>query len=182
MEPESNEAKLNKQKTKRLRQPTTAAPTGGRAYPVEPQALESQQQRLKKAAAAAAIALGVPAAEKIPGKASSEPPPRHPRHSSLHAAPVSETPVPAAQREVTFTLPDFGASEVYLSGEFNGWAGRSLPLSRQADGRWETALSLAPGRYQYKFIIDGTWIPDPLAKENVMNEHGTLNSVVEVLA
>jgi len=41
-------------------------------------------------------------------------------------------------------------------------------------------LLLAPGRYQYKFIVDGDWIADPTAQNNVPNEHGSLNLVVEV--
>lgn len=47
-------------------------------------------------------------------------------------------------------------------------------------GRWETTLSLRPGKYQYKFVADGQWIHDPNARENVPNAHGSLNSVVEV--
>jgi hypothetical protein len=60
-----------------------------------------------------------------------------------------------------------------------------LVAPRNADeatwyGHWETTVALAPGRYQYKFVVDGEWIPDLLAQENVWNEHGSLNSVVEV--
>ena len=47
-------------------------------------------------------------------------------------------------------------------------------------GRWEATLALRPGRYQYKFFADGRWIHDPAAQENVPNEHGSLNSVVNV--
>ena len=53
-------------------------------------------------------------------------------------------------------------------------------MSRQEDGLWETSLALPPGRYEYKFVVDGQWRPDPNAHENVFNAHGTLNSVVEV--
>jgi hypothetical protein len=38
------------------------------------------------------------------------------------------------------------------------------------------------GLYQYKFIVDEDWIVDPAAQKNVPNEHGSLNSVVEVRA
>ena len=55
-------------------------------------------------------------------------------------------------------------------------------MRRHSDGHWETTVDLAPGRYEYKFVRDGEWIPDLLAHENVWNQHGTLNSVVEVLA
>jgi hypothetical protein len=182
MEPESNKAKTNKQKTKRAKQPASPAAAAGRAYPVEPQALESQQQRLKDAAEAAAIALKAPAAAKAaakaPAKAPAAPATRRPAQK---APPEPQAPALPPQSRITFTLADFGASEVYLSGEFNGWADRALPLVRQPDGHWETSLNLLAGRYHYKFIIDGNWIPDPLAKENVLNEYGTLNSVIEVI-
>ena len=55
-------------------------------------------------------------------------------------------------------------------------------MQLQEDGHWETTIALAPGRYEYKFVVDGQWLPDPLAHENVWNQHGTLNSVVEVRA
>ena len=55
-------------------------------------------------------------------------------------------------------------------------------MKRQADGHWATTIALAPGRYEYKFIVDGHWIPDPLVHEHVWNQQGTLNSVVEVRA
>ena len=83
---------------------------------------------------------------------------------------------------VKFNLPDLGAKRVLLSGDFNDWSLRATPMNRQADGHWETTLALAPGRYQYKFVVDGQWIPDPNAHEQVNNQHGTLNSVVEVRA
>jgi hypothetical protein len=50
------------------------------------------------------------------------------------------------------------------------------------DGHWETTVELAPGRYEYKFVRDGEWMPDLLALENVLNPHGTLNSVIHVSA
>jgi hypothetical protein len=53
-------------------------------------------------------------------------------------------------------------------------------MKRHDDGRWETTVVLAPGRYQYQFVADGEWIADPAAQKSVPNQHGTLNSVVEV--
>jgi 1,4-alpha-glucan branching enzyme len=53
-------------------------------------------------------------------------------------------------------------------------------MTRQEGGRWETALALWPGRYQYKFVVDGQWMNDPNARENILNQHGSFNSVVEV--
>ncbi len=52
-------------------------------------------------------------------------------------------------------------------------------MEAHGEGRWQTVLALEAGRYQYKFVIDGEWMPDPEAKQNVCNPFGTLNSVVE---
>ena len=42
------------------------------------------------------------------------------------------------------------------------------------------ALDVAMYPYQYKFIVDGVWLNDPQAQEQVMNPYGTLNSIVRV--
>ena len=41
-------------------------------------------------------------------------------------------------------------------------------------------MKLAPGTYQYKFVIDGVWCADPENLDCVQNDLGTLNSVVTV--
>ena len=85
------------------------------------------------------------------------------------------------KREVAFVLSSREAEEVYLCGDFNQWIPRSLPMIRHGeDNWWEKRLVLKPGRYEYKFIVNGVWIHNPDAPENVPNVHGSLNSVVEV--
>lgn len=85
--------------------------------------------------------------------------------------------------EVAFALECAEAKEVFLCGEFNQWSPTALPMIRKdGNGRWEKRLALPPGRYEYKFIMDGEWIADPAARENVVNTFGSVNSVVEVLA
>jgi hypothetical protein len=39
---------------------------------------------------------------------------------------------------------------------------------------------LAPGTYEYCLVVDGQWMPDPLAKETVPNPFGGRNSVLKV--
>jgi len=98
-------------------------------------------------------------------------PPIRVRHASVRLAP----------REVAFILSSPEAEEVYLCGDFNEWAPNGLPMIRHADRRWwEKRLVLAPGRYEYKFIVNGVWIHNPDAPENVPNVYGSLNSVMEV--
>lgn len=52
------------------------------------------------------------------------------------------------------------AKRVVLSGTFNGWRGNELYMQKTATG-WEFPYVLRAGNYQYKFIVDGKWIPDP---------------------
>jgi 1,4-alpha-glucan branching enzyme len=93
------------------------------------------------------------------------------------------TRVPNAPKrvEVIFSLDSPGALEVYLCGDFNEWSPTSLRMIRRgASDHWAKRLTLRPGCYQYKFVVDGEWVHDPEASENVRNHHGSLNSVVEV--
>ncbi|HTY87480.1 MAG TPA: glycogen-binding domain-containing protein [Candidatus Acidoferrum sp.] len=84
-------------------------------------------------------------------------------------------------REVAFVLNSLEAEEVYLCGDFNNWAPGKLPMRRHGEDHWwEKRLLLAPGRYEYKFIVNGVWIHNPDAAENVPNSYGSLNSVVEI--
>lgn len=69
--------------------------------------------------------------------------------------------------------------EVILAGTFNGWNEHAIKMNKTATG-WELRADLPPGRYEYKFIADGEWLHDPKAKENVRNEHQTLNSVLRI--
>jgi hypothetical protein len=82
--------------------------------------------------------------------------------------------------KVTFVLLEPEAKQVFLCGEFNGWASDATPMKQNDAGRWETTLALPPGRHEYKFCVDGNWKHDPLAHVNVWNQNGTLNSVAQV--
>ncbi|PIQ91052.1 MAG: glycoside hydrolase, partial [Candidatus Omnitrophica bacterium CG11_big_fil_rev_8_21_14_0_20_41_12] len=45
---------------------------------------------------------------------------------------------------------------------------------------WKGSIRLRPGRYQYRFFVDGKWVDDPNAKQIVQNEFGTKNTLLEV--
>ncbi len=111
---------------------------------------------------------------------SAKPPPTSPEKSAV----VAQAPEPTATKtvNVSFALIEPDAKEVLLCGDFNGWSRIAVPMMLRNEGCWETTIALAPGRYEYKFLVDGQWIPDLFADENVWNQHGTLNSVIEVRA
>ena len=85
--------------------------------------------------------------------------------------------------EIEFIFEAGGVQNVYICGDFNNWQPASLRMIGNSDaGLWEKRLTLPPGRYEYKFFVDGNWIHDPDAPLSVPNRFGTLNSVVEVQA
>lgn len=73
------------------------------------------------------------------------------------------------------------ARSVALVGDFNDWSAGATPLRRSHDGRWATELPLAPGRYQFTFIVDGRrWVPDPV-RPRAPDDFGEPTSVVTVI-
>jgi hypothetical protein len=141
-----------------------------------PQTSDQQVQKTTKAAAKASTATAAQSPEPL----TKPEPPKSPEKAAL----TEKTPpltVPQSV-EVTFVLLEPDAKQVAVCGDFNGWASHQTPMRRRGDGLWETTVALAPGRYEYKFLVDGHWIPDPLAHHNVWNYHGTLNSVIEIRA
>jgi 1,4-alpha-glucan branching enzyme len=71
------------------------------------------------------------------------------------------------------------ARQVYVAGSFNNWHAAALPL-QPAGGEWVGEVKLAPGRYEYLFVVDGKWLPDPGATEKVPNPFGGFNSLLSV--
>jgi hypothetical protein len=78
----------------------------------------------------------------------------------------------------TFLLSQFlNAKKVILAGNFNGWSEDAYQMKKKA-GIWTFPIYLAPGKYTYKFIVDGKWITDPGNELWEENEVGTGNSVL----
>jgi hypothetical protein len=125
-------------------------------------------KRASKATPMPPVSLGQPAGQTVAAAPAPEPA-------------RAQAPAPVAPRTVNvlFSVLQPQAERVSVCGEFNGWSPEANPMEAHGEGRWQTVLALEPGRYQYKFVIDGEWAPDPEAKQNVRNAFGTLNSVVE---
>jgi 1,4-alpha-glucan branching enzyme len=80
--------------------------------------------------------------------------------------------------EMKFTAPK--ARSVSVAGSFNGWDSQRTPLRKEAGGVWRAFVPLSPGRYEYRFVVDGQWLEDPDAKESISNPYGGRNSVLVV--
>ena len=71
------------------------------------------------------------------------------------------------------------AKTVIVTGSFNGWNPEGYRMVREGD-KWILPIYLQPGKYTYKFIVDGKWILDPANKLYEQNEYDTNNSVLWV--
>ncbi|MFY9302365.1 isoamylase early set domain-containing protein [Candidatus Sordicultor fermentans] len=69
------------------------------------------------------------------------------------------------------------AKSVYLVGDFNDWDIRACPMEKE-NGVWVITLDLPPGKYEYRYLIDGGWYNDP-QKCRILTGWGE-NSVLEV--
>ncbi len=79
-------------------------------------------------------------------------------------------------------FPD--AKEVSIAGSFNGWnpGATAMEPFGTGCGQWEVDLHLEPGKYEYRFLVDGNWTDDPSGGPFVANPFGTRNSVFVVNA
>ena len=86
-----------------------------------------------------------------------------------------------AQRGIVFTLKAPEDAMVQIAGDFNNWVPEGLYLTRSmARLVWQKLIPLKPGTYQYKYLIDGRWTPDP-ANDRVVDDFlGGINSVLNV--
>lgn len=84
------------------------------------------------------------------------------------------------KKKTSFKLHAPEASQVYVAGCFNNWDVTANPLQRNDEGTWACTLLLDPGRYEYRFVVDGVWWDDPLATMRCANEFGCENCVIIV--
>jgi len=83
-------------------------------------------------------------------------------------------------RKIAFTFYAPEAKEVYLAGDFNFWNNQSLPMKKAKSGVWKTEIKLLPGRYEYKYFADRTWVEDIPGAELIPNPFGTQNFVISI--
>ena len=89
-------------------------------------------------------------------------------------------PANLGRKRVVFRLRSPAARSVAVTGAFCEWGESACPLRDKGDGTWERIMFLAPGRYEYRFVVDGRWCSDPANPERVPNPYGSHNSVLVV--
>lgn len=80
---------------------------------------------------------------------------------------------------VHFELTHPSATDVCVAGTFNDWRPEKGRMKRDR-GKWTRDLTLDPGTYEYRLVVDGRWIADPLAEHSVLNPFGERNSLLTV--
>jgi chromosome partitioning protein len=80
-----------------------------------------------------------------------------------------------------FVYRDPLAREVMIAGDFNNWIpDQNVDSIREADGTWKKRVPLQAGQYQYKYLVDGEWRPDPENPIVIENRFGGLNSCIAI--
>jgi len=110
----------------------------------------------KKAAKKAALKTPAPAKEK--------------------AAPDAKKTATSTKSRVLIRWPE--SADAAVAGSFNDW--QPKPLKAVKKGGMELALSLPPGTYEYRLVINGHWMADPACEHSVPNPYGGHNSVLTV--
>jgi chromosome partitioning protein len=94
----------------------------------------------------------------------------------LEAEGLLKSPV---EREVVFKLEAPETAMVQIAGDFNEWVPESLHFT-ESQGRalWHKTISLRQGSYEYKYLVDDRWIPDPDNETTADDAYGGINSVI----
>ena len=87
---------------------------------------------------------------------------------------------PAATAEgVRFAIEAADAAHVQLAGDFNDWTSNGSDME-PIGGVWTKVVKLPPGRYRYRYVIDGQWHNDPLNAVVEPSPYGGHDSILVV--
>lgn len=84
------------------------------------------------------------------------------------------------KQKVTFSYLAPEARSVQVAGDFTGWQQAPLALRKLKSGLWKKTVSLAPGQYAYRLLVDGQWEDDPECKVKQPNDFGGDNCICVV--
>ncbi|RKY31586.1 MAG: hypothetical protein DRP74_04590 [Candidatus Omnitrophota bacterium] len=144
------------------------------------------QETAKPGMAAEEVAKPKPATAKKEVVAKVKAPAPAANTAEMSSEQIAEQMIEAIRKEVpkfsetilSVYAPD--AREVFLAGDFNQWEVSEETRMTQHNGTWVKTIKLAPGRYRYRFVIDGKWVEDPSNPEKELNPYGQMDSLVEI--
>ena len=89
-------------------------------------------------------------------------------------------PVPSLTGNTTFKLTGHTDAEVVaIYGSFNNWIQTKNYCAKEGEG-WVCRIDLAPGKYTYKFLVDGVGLNDPTNPVTEDDGNGHQDSVVVI--
>jgi hypothetical protein len=100
-------------------------------------------------------------------------------HSRVALALGDSTPFTSlvSKGNVLFRYDEGRRTRVEVAGDFSGWL--PVPLYR-SEGGFLRHVVIPPGRYQYRFIVDGEWTLDPSNNVTENSPAGRANNVLVV--
>lgn len=101
----------------------------------------------------------------------------------IESPPVQEELASLQRNSAIFSYRSDSAQQVSIVGDFNGWnISEETKLEFKGQGLWQRLFLLEPGKYRYKFVVDGQWVRDPDNDNTECDAEGIENSVIEVAA
>ena len=84
--------------------------------------------------------------------------------------------------KVTFTVPAEEAKKVNVLGSFNEWnSKKAVALKKLKNGTFKGTVDLEKDNsYEFKYLVDGTYINDEQADAYATNVFGTENGVLNL--
>ncbi len=107
---------------------------------------------------------------------------QEPEQQKTEKAPVeSKEQERPAKKGAVFTFYAADAKKVEIAGDFNNWVSSTEGQMENIEkGVWARVLHLEPGKYRYKFVVDGKWIIDPKNPKIERDLSGNVNSLLEI--
>ena len=84
--------------------------------------------------------------------------------------------------KVTFAVPAEEAKKVAVLGSFNEWnTKKAVALKKLKNGTFKVTVDLEKDNsYEFKYLVDGTYVNDDQADAYAMNVFGTENGILNL--
>ena len=84
--------------------------------------------------------------------------------------------------KVTFAVPAEEANKVTVVGSFNEWnSKKAVALKKLKNGTFKGTVDLEKDNsYEFKYLVDGTYVNDDQADAYAMNVYGTENGILNL--